>query len=46
MKSKNSKLFKCLQFVQCETKFIFKFFGWVNDRIEPKRSIELTVDWN
>ena len=46
MKSKNSKLFKCLQFVQCETKFIFQFFGGINNRIKPERSIELTVNGN
>ena len=46
MKSKNSKLFKCLQLVQCEIKFIFQFFSCLNNRIKPERLIELTVNGN
>lgn len=46
MNSRNKLLFKCLQFVQCVTKFILKFIGGVDDRIEQKISIVLTVDRN
>ena len=44
MKSKNNLLFKSLQPTQSMKKFIFDFIGEVDNRIKPKRPIELTVD--
>ena len=44
MKSKNNLLFKSFQPTQSMKKFIFDFIGEVDNRIKPKRSIEITVD--
>ena len=44
MKSKNNLLFKCIQCATSMEKLIFEFIGEVDNRIKPKRPIEMTVD--